>query len=78
MTYLSDSQGSALNGPPLPQFLPIDTGSNFSIVLQATMARVLISQEMRLWSFDVATSWYENVPKTMYDIFHAVSFINYV
>lgn len=41
------------------------------------MARVLISREMRLWSFDAATSWYENVPKTIYGIFRAVSFINY-
>jgi len=33
MTYLSRN---ALNGTPLPRFLPIDTGSNFSIVSHAS------------------------------------------
>lgn len=59
----------------------IDIGSNFFYCLarheEATMARVLISREMRLRSFDAATQSIRTYLWLYPVFFHAVSFVNY-
>jgi len=59
----------------------IDIGSNFFHCLaryeEATMARVLISREMRLRSFDAATQSIRTYLWLYPVFFHAVSFVNY-